>query len=55
MQLKITGTKGRFILSLNDVPEVRELFKAFNIEAVSVTYSLNRENRTKRRELIISN
>ena len=32
--------QGRFILSLNDRPEVRETFKAFAIEGVDVTYSL---------------
>lgn len=55
LKVILTGIKGRFILSLNDVPEVRELFKAFKIEAVSVTYSLSRENCTKSGELIISN
>lgn len=32
--------QGRFILSLNDRPEVRETFKAFAIEGVDVTYSI---------------
>lgn len=51
----LTSIKGRFILSLNDVPEVRELFKDFKIEAVSVTYSINKDGCTKQSELIISN
>jgi DNA adenine methylase len=47
--------KGRFILSINDVPEIREIFAAFKIEMVQTTYSLSRHNRTKVGELIISN
>jgi len=42
-------------LSLNDVPEVRHLFSAFRIEAVSTSYSVARGDRqTKARELLIS-
>ena len=39
--------KGRFILSLNDRPEVRELFGGFSIEAVETRYTAN-ANATKR-------
>ena len=35
--------QGRFILSLNDTPGVREVFSGFNIEGVDVTYSLTRQ------------
>ncbi|MXV43890.1 DNA adenine methylase [Saccharibacter sp. 17.LH.SD] len=53
----LRGLKGKFILSLNDCPEVREIFDDFNLEAVSVNYSLakNGNARGKRGELIISN
>ena len=37
----LKGIKGKFILSLNDHPEVRKLFKDFQIKPVSVRYSLN--------------
>ena len=49
--------KGRFLLSLNDVPEVRETFSAFRIEAVETTYSVSasREGRALVGEVIISN
>lgn len=33
--------KGRFILSLNDRPEVRQTFKGFRIETVETTYRMN--------------
>lgn len=36
----LAGLKGRFLLSLNDVPAVRDTFRAFAIERVEVTYSI---------------
>lgn len=36
----LAGLKGPWIMSLNDVPGVRECFAAFEIEAVETTYSL---------------
>ena len=36
------GLKGRFILSLNDVPEIRRLFRSFHILDAELTYSCNR-------------
>lgn len=49
--------KGRFVFSLNDRPEVRQIFSAFQIESVQVSYSISREikGRGKRGEVIISN
>ncbi len=38
---QLAGIKGRFLLSLNDVPGVREVFKAFEIEAVRTVYSIS--------------
>ncbi len=38
---KLTGIKGKFILSLNDVPEVRELFKDFNIQNKKIRWTVN--------------
>lgn len=43
--------KGRFILSLNDRPQVRELFASFDIEEVEVSYSRQVD---KAREVIIT-
>lgn len=51
----LTGIKGRFILSLNDTPQVKELFKNFTIEQTDVTYSINKTGCCNRSELIISN
>jgi DNA adenine methylase len=46
--------KGRFILSINDVPEIRTLFARFRFEEVSLTYSVSSGARTAARELIIT-
>lgn len=51
----LRGVQGKFLLSLNDVPEVREVFKAFSLEEVSLTYSCGSSNSTKARELFIKN
>ena len=51
----LTDIKGKFILSLNDTPRVRELFKDFIIEQVDVTYSISKTGCCNRSELIISN
>lgn len=51
----LTGIKGRFILSLNDTPQVKELFKNFTIEQTDVTYSINKTGCCNRSEVIISN
>jgi DNA adenine methylase len=36
----LSGIKGRFIMSLNDVPEVRHIFKGFEISSVDCRYTL---------------
>jgi len=51
----LMNLKGRFILSLNDRPEVREIFKSFDIEAVETTYSIAKKQAQKVGEVIISN
>ncbi len=45
--------KGKFILTLNDVPEIREMFAWAKIEAVGLTYSAGGKP-TEAREVIIT-
>lgn len=49
----LDGLQGRFILTINDRPETRDLFAGFEIEAVGVTYQLSGAP-TQARELIIT-
>ena len=37
---QLAVAKGRFLLSINDVPQIREIFAAFRIEDVSTTYTI---------------
>jgi DNA adenine methylase len=47
---------GKFILSINDVDHIRDLFQSFRIETVSTSYSAAGANKRKRvNELLIMN
>lgn len=46
---------GRFILSLNDVPEVRQIFSRFKIKPVQLAYSSAKGSSKRYGEVIISN
>lgn len=50
----LEGIEGRFIMSINDTPEIREMFAGFAIEPVQLNYRLSGKV-TPARELIISN
>jgi DNA adenine methylase len=47
--------KGRFLLSINDLPEIRDVFSGYHIRPVELTYSLNRDTTTVGKELLIAN
>ena len=52
---RLTQIKGRFVLSLNDLPEVRETFKAFQIQGFSAAYSAQKKSDKRYGELLITN
>lgn len=48
--------QGKFIMSINDVPEIRRLFRGFNILEVDTSYSMPGAHRKKKiTELLIMN
>jgi len=47
--------KGKMIISVNDIPEMREAFKGFNVETVGINYTVGTSNKKKSSELIIRN
>lgn len=52
----LSGIKGKFMLTLNDHPRIREIFSAFNISSTSTIYSVGGAARQKRTgELLIRN
>ncbi|CRY69420.1 D12 class N6 adenine-specific DNA methyltransferase [Yersinia pekkanenii] len=46
--------QGSMIISVNDIPEMREVFKGLHMDAVSLKYSLG-DNKKQAGELIIRN
>ncbi|PZR30938.1 DNA adenine methylase [Caulobacter segnis] len=50
----LKGLKGRFVMSLNDVPGVRETFKDFHIEGVGTHYGVAGGGASPAREVIIT-
>ena len=57
MAAQFRRIKGRFLLSINDVPEIREIFSGFQMVEVSTTYSVGKKqgSRDKRAELLVGN
>jgi hypothetical protein len=49
----LSKIKGRFILSVNDVPETREFFARFSIEGVTTHYSIGGGEGIEAEEIIV--
>lgn len=47
--------KGKFIMSINDVPEIRAIFKGFYIKEVNTRYTTGTQSGKQAAELLISN
>ncbi len=52
---QLSSIKGKFLLSLNDRPEVRSTFANFHIQAVKTRYSVAAKSNSEVGELLISN
>lgn len=57
MAAQLGKIKGRFLMSINDVPAVREAFAAFVVKEVATTYTIGKQNESRgsRAELLLSN
>ena len=51
---RLAALKGAFILTLNDTPDVRRIFRRFAVEAIEFRYSVGRADNQKGREVIIT-
>jgi DNA adenine methylase len=51
----LKGIKGQFIMSINDTPEIRALYKMFYIAEVQTVYSVNSAKNKPVGELLITN
>lgn len=53
---QLRGIEGRFVMSINDVPEIREAFQGFHLSEVTTSYTVGKNDRSNSRpELLISN
>jgi len=52
---RLSRLKGRFILSLNDVSEVRKIFSQFHVKRVALAYSTPKGSSKRYGEVIITN
>jgi DNA adenine methylase len=52
---RLQKLRGKFILSLNDVPEVRALFHRFHIQEVELHYTSQKHAGRRYREVLIAN
>jgi DNA adenine methylase len=52
---QLATVKGKWLVSINDVPEIRTLFKGFNIKVVPTKYSLSPGKVKPVNELLIAN
>jgi DNA adenine methylase len=52
---KLATISGKFVLSINDTPEIRRMFSEFNIGEIAITYSLQKKEGKRFTELLIKN
>ena len=55
MAERLDQIKGKFVLSLNDVPEVRHTFRKFHIQAVELHYTSQKAAGKRYKEVVITN
>lgn len=52
---RLAKVKGKFVLSLNDVPEVRMLFRSFRVKQIIAPYTAQKVSGRRYREVLIMN
>jgi DNA adenine methylase len=55
LEMRLRKVRGKFILSLNDAPEVRKLFGRFRFHEIDLHYTAQKEAGKRYRELLITN
>ena len=51
----LVEVKGKFVLSLNDVPQVREIFRRFKVKGIELPYTAQKIAGRRFREVLITN
>lgn len=55
MAARLGQLRGKFVLSLNDVPEVRRIFRPFHIQSVALPYTAQKTAGRRFHEVLITN
>jgi DNA adenine methylase len=55
MAERLGELRGKFVLSLNDVPEVRTIFKRFHVKGIETAYTAQKTAGRRYREVLITN
>jgi DNA adenine methylase len=55
MAALMAEAEGRIVLSINDHPDIRKVFNGFEMQQLDITYTLDKYNKTKASELLITN
>jgi DNA adenine methylase len=55
LEERLRSIRGKFVLSLNDVPEVRKLFRNYVLRGIEFHYTAQRQAGKRFRELLIAN
>jgi DNA adenine methylase len=55
LEQRLHKIRGRFLLSLDDHPEVRKLFSAWRITPIQIVYTAQRRPKQRYGEVLISN
>jgi len=55
MAERLKGLKGKFVLSLNDLPQVRAIFAKFRVREIEMAYTSQKKAGRKFREVLITN
>lgn len=55
MAERLATIQGKFLLSLNDTPEIRNVFAAYRIKGVETTYTVSKGGTSQASEVLIAN
>jgi len=55
LEQRLRGIRGKFVLSLNDIPEVRRLFSSFYIRKIQLAYTAQKHSGRRYDEVLITN
>ncbi len=55
LEERLRAIRGKFVLSINDVPEIREIFRGFHVREIDLCYTAQRAAGKRYAELLITN